>query len=185
MTALTERAKHPRPWPRPAARSEPPLWTSDRHGLESIACLQAQYHLLNRREMEPELLPVCARHGLGLMTFSPLAVGLLSGRFRRGQPPEEGTAWARGRWDFEEVMNEQADRVVQLVIDIGRARGCSPAEVAIAWILDHGEVTSVIIGPDTPEQVDENFRALDLRLTEEERTALDEASEGIEPRITP
>jgi len=75
------------------------LWTADRLGLEPIACLQNQYNLLHRWQMEPELLPLCRRYGLGLITYSPLAIGLLSGRFRRGEAPRRalsGPARAAG-----------------------------------------------------------------------------------------
>lgn len=71
------------------------LWTSDAHNLESFACLQSQYNLLNRWEIEPDLMPVCSKHGLGMMTFSPLAIGLLTGRFRRGQPPHPARPGSR------------------------------------------------------------------------------------------
>lgn len=155
------------------------LWTADVGGFEPIVCLQNQYSLLNRREIEPELLPLCQRYGLGLMTYSPLAVGLLSGRFRRGQKPPEGTPWTGERLD--RALSEQGDQVVQKLIDIAADRGRTPAQVAIAWILDHAEVTAPIIGPDLPEHVDEVFGALEFELTREERQALDEVSQWEEP----
>ena len=151
------------------------LWAADVGGFEPIACLQNQYNLLNRREIEPELFPLCQRHGLGLMTYSPLAVGLLSGRFRRGQEPPEGTPWTGERLDRD--LSEQGDQVIQKLIDIADNRGRTPAQVAIAWILDHPEVTAPIIGPDLPEHVDEVFGAQEFELTREERQALDEVSQ--------
>src|SRR5215211_3038822 len=74
-----------------AAQAIELLWTADRLGLEPISCVQSHYNLLHRWELEPELLEVCRRYGLGLMTYSPLAVGLLSGRFRRGVAPPPDT----------------------------------------------------------------------------------------------
>jgi len=67
------------------------LWISDRRNLMSFVCIQNQYNLLNRWELEPDLMPLCREHGLGIMTYSPLAIGLLSGHYRRGQEPPRGT----------------------------------------------------------------------------------------------
>ena len=151
------------------------LWVSDRNGLHPFVTVQSQYNLLHRWEIEPELMPLCRKHGLGMMTYSPLAVGLLSGRFRRGQPPPEGSHWAE-RPGFDGAMTEQNDRIVQTLIQIGRGHDKTPAQVAIAWILDHPEITSPIIGPDRPEHAEEAFGALDWKLTPEERATLDEVS---------
>ena len=153
------------------------LWISDARRLAPLVCIQSPYNLLRREPMESDLIPMCRRHGLGIMTYSPLAVGLLTGRFRRGQAPLADTPWGRRQYDFEKAMNEQADAVVQRLIDIGEKRGRTPAQVAIAWILSHEEITAPIIGPDLPEHVDEAFGALEFRLEPEERAALDEASQ--------
>ena len=152
------------------------MWTTDRMGLTPWACLQNQYNLLNRCEIEPELLPLAKRHGIGLMTYSPLAIGLLSGRFRRGLAPPAESPWGQGHYNFEHAMSAQTDGVVQLLIDIGLRLGRTPAQVAIAWLLTHPEVTAPMIGPDVPEHVDETFGALGWDLPIEDRTALDEAS---------
>ena len=160
-----------------AAQVVESLWVAQVGGHDLLACLQNQYNLLHRRECEPELLPRCRQHGLGMITYSPLAIGLLSGRFRRGQTPPADTPWSGGHYDFEKAMTPQADRVVQQLVDIAAARGgCTPAQVAIAWILDHPEVSAPIIGPDYPEQVEEVFGALELKLSPEERAALDQVS---------
>ena len=158
------------------------LWTSDTRNLESFACVQSQYNLLNRWEVEPELMPVCSKYSLGMMTFSPLAIGLLTGRFRRGLPPPPDTPWGQGEYAFERAMTEQTDRIVRELIKVGRNRDKTPAQVAIAWVLDHSEITAAMIGPDTPEHVDENFGALGWTLTPEERAALDRVSAVEGPR---
>jgi aryl-alcohol dehydrogenase (NADP+) len=150
------------------------LWAADRMGLEPVACLQNHYSLLHRWTVEPELLALCRRYELGLATYSPLAIGLLSGRFRRGEEPPPGAFWTRARQD--EVLSERGDRVVQTLIDLAAERGVTPAQMAIAWILDHPDVTAPIVGADRPEYVDDVFGALEIELTDEEREALDTVS---------
>jgi aryl-alcohol dehydrogenase-like predicted oxidoreductase len=147
--------------------------------LEPIVCLQNQYNLLKRWKIEPELLPLCRRYGLGLMTYSPLAIGLLSGRFRRGEEPPTGTPWNQER--LQRVMTEKVDRVVQTLIDLAGRRGATPAQMAIAWLLHHPEVTAPITGADRPEYVDDVFSALEINLTRDERQILDEVSQWQEP----
>ncbi len=155
------------------------LWMSDVRRLTPFSCVQEQYNLLNRVVVEPELMPLCRRHGLGLTAYSPLAIGLLTGRYRYGQPPAPDSPWAQGYYSqrFDEAMTPRTDAIVQKLIDIGQARGKTPAQVALAWILDHPEVTSVIIGPDLPSQVDENLGAVGWKLEPEERAELDRLSE--------
>lgn len=157
------------------------LWTADTGGWQPITCLQNLYNLLCRSEIEPDLMPLCRRHGLGLMTYSPLAVGLLTGRFRRDQAPPAGTPWNRER--LAETLSERGDGVVRTLIDVAGKRGQTPAQIAIAWLLDHPEITAPIIGPDLPEHVDEAFGAVEVQLTAEERQMLDEASQWVEPGI--
>jgi aryl-alcohol dehydrogenase-like predicted oxidoreductase len=161
------------------------LWRSDALNLNAFAGIQNQYSLLNRWEIEPELAPVCRKYGVGITTYSPLAVGLLTGRFRRGQPVPPGTPWSEGDFheaNFEIAMNEQADRIVQTLIDIGQARGKTPAQIAIRWVLDHPEVNSVIIGPDAPEHVDDALAALGWSLAADEAEMLNAASAVQQPR---
>jgi aryl-alcohol dehydrogenase-like predicted oxidoreductase len=151
------------------------LWTADRLGLEPVVCLQNQYSLLHRWTVEPELLPLCRRYGLGLMTYSPLAIGLLSGRFRRGEAPPADTPWSEAR--LREALSEQGERVVETLAELARERGVTAAQLAVAWILDHPEVTAPIVGADRLEYVDDVFGALEIQLTPEERQALDQVSQ--------
>lgn len=138
------------------------LWVSDRRNLMSFVCIQNQYNLLNRWELEPDLMPLCREQGLGIMAYSPLAIGLLSGHYRRGQEPPKGTPWSKTeghglsahKYDFEEAMTERVDRIVQTLIDIGQEHDKTPAQVAIAWILDRPEVTAPILGADSLAHVD-------------------------------
>lgn len=161
------------------------LWQSDRRNLARFVCIQNQYNLLNRWELEPDLMPLCREHGLGIMSYSPLAIGLLSGQFRRGQDPppgnhpwstEEGRGFSAHKYDFKIAMTERVDQIVQTLIEIGTRHNRTPAQVAIAWILDHPEITAPILGADQPEHVDEAFAALAWHLPPEERRVLDEVS---------
>ena len=117
------------------------LWISDRRNLAPFICVQSHYNLLERSP-EREVMPFCRAEGLGMMTYSPLAIGLLTGRFRHGAPPPPNTPWGQGRLGFEEVMSPDADRVVETLIRIGTARGKTPAQVAIAWVLSHPEISA-------------------------------------------
>ncbi|HEY3289906.1 MAG TPA: aldo/keto reductase [Anaerolineae bacterium] len=160
------------------------LWASDKRNLDGFIGIQPQYSLLNRSEVEPELIPLVRKHGLGVMTYSPLAIGLLTGRFRRGQKPAADSPWGSGsaHYVFDIAMTEHADRIVATLIDVAAHLGKTPAQVAMAWILDHPEISSIIIGPDRPEHVGENLGALGWKLSSEERAILDEVSKVESPR---
>jgi len=155
------------------------LWRSDALHAHAFVCIQNQYSLLNRFEIEPELAPLSKKYGLGIVTYSPLAIGLLSGRFRRGQQPPAGTPWtdnAHYASLFDKMLDERADAIVQALVDIGAQHGRTPSQIAVAWILDHPEISSVIIGPDTPAHVDDVLGAADWRLPADARKLLDELS---------
>ena len=133
---------------------------------------------------------MCGEYGLGMMAFSPLAVGLLTGRFRRGQEPPRNTVWGAGelrglspgKADLKQAMTKRVDRIVQTVIEIGAKHDKTPAQVAVAWVLDHPEVSAVVFGPDEPEHVDEIFGAPGFTLDGEDRTLLDKVSAVEIPR---
>ena len=160
------------------------LWRSEALHLNAFAAIQNQYSLLNRWEVEPELMAVCNKYGLGITAYSPLAIGLLTGRFRFGQLAPPGTPWADNPFHakhFGEMMTPREDAIVQKLIGIGHAQNKTPAQVALAWILDHPEITSVIIGPDAPEHVDEVMGGLGWTLAPEDRASLDELSKVKRP----
>lgn len=151
------------------------LWIADRHNYEPVNVVQYRYNLIYR-EAELEMLPFLRDSGLGLMVYSPLAIGLLTGQFRSNESPPPNTPWGQGYTGFDQLMTPQTDRVVNALHAIAHNRGKTPAQVAIAWILSHPEVTSVNIGPDNPEQVEENVGVIGWRLTEEECQQLNELS---------
>ena len=159
-----------------AAQTVEALWTADRGGLDPFFVLQNQYNILQRWDIEPEILPICRQYGMGMMTYSPLAVGLLTGRFRRGQTPPADSAWTAGD-RFDAALDEKTEQIIQQLVDIGEAQNKTPAQVAIAWILANDDVTAPIIGPDRPEHVEEVFGALDVEFSAEQLQALDELSQ--------
>ena len=146
-------------------------------GLAPFVITQSRYNLLQRYQVEGDMFELCRKFGIGIMTFSPLAVGLLTGLFRRGgQAPIQGSPWERTPDRYATTMSEQSDAVIQKLIDIGSEIDKTPAQIAIAWILDHPEITSPILGPDTIEHFDEACGALGWELEPAHRSALDETS---------
>lgn len=163
-----------------AAQVVEALWVAESGGLDRWAILQNQYSLLHRNEIEPELLPLCERFGLGMMTYSPLAIGLLTGHFRRGQMPPADSPWARNVDRFDHFMNERSDKLVQKLVEIGQEQDRTAAQVAIAWLIDNPLITAPIIGPDRPEHVEEVLGALTVELSPALRAELDALS-AVEP----
>ena len=159
-----------------AAQVVEALWEAERGGLDRWAILQNQYNFLHRNEIEPELLPLCQRYGLGMMTYSPLAIGLLTGRFRRGQTPPSDSPWAKNTDRFNYFMNEGTDQLVSRLIEMGQAQDRTAAQVAIAWLMANPLVTAPIIGPDRPEHVEEVLGALTVELSPDMRAELDTLS---------
>jgi aryl-alcohol dehydrogenase-like predicted oxidoreductase len=151
------------------------LGISDRLGLQRFASQQI-YYSLQARDAEYELVPVALDQGLGILVWSPLAGGLLTGKYRRDHPePESGRQLTE--WDEPPVRDrEQLHDVVEVLVEIAEARSASPAQVALAYTLGRPGVTSVIVGARTEEQLADNLKAADLALADDERARLDEAS---------
>jgi aryl-alcohol dehydrogenase-like predicted oxidoreductase len=134
------------------------------------------YYSLQARDAEYELVPLALDQGLGILVWSPLAGGLLSGKYRRGQQPPEGSRHL-GQWDEPPVHDEnRLYDTVDVLVEIAGARNSSPAAVALAYTLSKPGVTSVIIGARTTEQLAANLAAADLVLADEEIARLDEVS---------
>ncbi len=159
----------------PAWRVAKALWTSERCGLHAFTCVQDHYNLLDRR-IERELVPLCQEEGLGIMTYSALAVGLLTGRFRHGQPAPAGSLWARQPQRFAQMMTPEADQVVEALQAIGAEHGRTPAQAAIAWVLSRPGITAAMIGPDAPAHVEENVGGCGWELTAAEVELLEHRS---------
>ena len=138
---------------------------SERLGLARFESLQA-YYTVAGRDLEREIIPMLQSEGLGLMVWSPLAGGLLSGKYGRGQQAEEGSR--RVVFDFPPVNKERAWDVVDVMRGIAQARGVSVAQIALAWLLHQPRVTSVIVGAKRPEQLADNIGATQVRLSAED-----------------
>ena len=149
------------------------ITTSELKGLARFDTLQAYYSLAGR-DLEREFVPMFKHTKTGLLVWSPLAGGLLSGKFsRENQKPEDSR---RSTFDFPVVDKERAWRVLDAVRPVAEAHGCSPARVALAWLLHQPVVTSVIIGAKRTDQLEDNLAAVDLQLSAEELKAINEAS---------
>jgi len=152
------------------------LSISDARGYERFVSQQI-YYSLQARDAESELVPVSLDQGLGILVWSPLAGGLLSGKYRRNADTPEGTRRFAG-WDEPPVHNEeQLYDTIDVLIEVAEAHGVSAAQVSLAWLLGRPGVTSVIIGARTDAQLADNLAAADLTLTDEERARLDKVSQ--------
>jgi len=143
---------------------------------ERFKCTQSYYSLAGR-ELERETIPLLKDQGLGLLVWSPLAGGFLSGKFTRTGGDE---AARRAKFDFPPIDKEKTFAVLDVLNSIAAARGASIPQVALAWVLANPAVTSVIIGARKIEQLDDNLKSVDVALTSDDLRALDAAS-----RLTP
>lgn len=153
------------------------LWISEKRNLERFVALQAQYSLVVR-ELEREHVPLCQRHGLGILPWSPLAGGFLSGKYRKGESTPEGSRFATSRWSnaIKRYDNERGWKVIDAIDSVIAETGATFTQVALSWLIGRPAVTSVIFGARTVEQLDDNLGADKLKLTEEQTKRLTEAS---------
>ena len=149
------------------------LGISERLGLARFESLQA-YYTIAGRDLERELIPMLQSEGLGLMIWSPLAGGLLSGKYGREQSAEAGSR--RNSFDFPPVDKARAFDCVDVMRAIAGQRGTSVAQVALAWLLHQPQVTSVIIGAKKAEQLADNIGATKVALGADELERLDAVS---------
>ena len=151
------------------------LGIADHHGYDRFISQQI-YYSLQSRDAESELVPVSLDQGLGILVWSPLAGGLLSGKYRRNAETPEGTRRFQG-WNEPPVYDEdKLYDTIDALVEIAEAHGVSAAQVSLAWLLGRPGVTSVIIGARTDEQLADNLAAANLVLSEAERARLDQVS---------
>jgi aryl-alcohol dehydrogenase-like predicted oxidoreductase len=149
------------------------LGIAERLGLSRFESLQA-YYTVAGRDLERELIPMLASEGLGLMVWSPLAGGLLSGKFGRDRKGDEGSR--RTTFDFPPVDRDRAFDCIDAMRPMAQARGVSVAQIALAWLLHQPQVTTVVIGAKRPDQLADNVAATQVTLSADELRALDEVS---------
>ncbi len=141
-------------------------------GTSRFICEQPPYNLLDRR-IERELLPMAQTYGMAIIPWSPLAGGLLSGKYKRGEEPPEGARFAdQSNPLYRRRLNDRIYDVIDGLQPIADEKGCTLSQLALAWVLHQPGVTAPIIGPRTMEQYDDNMKALDVEITDDDRKAI-------------
>lgn len=152
------------------------LWAAKEHGLNRFVCEQPPYNILDRR-IERELLPMAQTFGLGIIPWSPIAGGLLSGKYRRDTPTPADARYANVAdnpiMQRRFADKEQVYRVIDQLAPLADEKGCTLAQLAVAWCAQQPAVTSPIIGPRTMDQLDDNLGALAVTLTDADRQRID------------
>ncbi len=149
------------------------LWVSDKHGYVRYDSIQPSYSLANRADYERELEPLCLEQGIGMIPYSPLAGGFLTGKYRRGQAlPESG----RAQQVQNRYLNEKGFSMLDRVLEIADRHGASAAQISLAWLLARPGITSPITAANTVEQWQDLAGAVDVQLTPDDIGQLDEAS---------
>jgi aryl-alcohol dehydrogenase-like predicted oxidoreductase len=154
------------------------------NGWEPLVSMQPQYSILSR-DIEVEILPACRKFGLGVIPWSPLAGGMLTGKYRAGEEPQQGTRFA-APGPFQRIwrtraLNERNHAIVSLVLEEAAKLEVSPIALALAWNLARPGIVSPIIGPKSERQLKDNLAALDVVLPKETVERIDEASEPYLP----
>jgi aryl-alcohol dehydrogenase-like predicted oxidoreductase len=151
------------------------LRLAEKHGWTAPVSLQPQYNLL-AREIEWELVPQCIEEGLGLLPWSPLGGGWLTGKYRRDERPSGSTRLGenpeRGVEAYDRRNTERTWAVIDRVAAVAEAHGCSLGQIALAWVRQRPSVSSVILGARTVDQLDDNLRSADVTLSDDEMDAL-------------
>lgn len=150
------------------------FWISKELGLNRFVCEQPPYNLLDRR-IERELIPMAQSFGLGLIPWSPLAGGFLTGKYKRGEIPTDGR-WKGGEGPGGRRLNDRAYGIMDRLAALAQAKGCTPSQLALAWCGQQPGITSPIIGPNTMAQFEDNLAALNVQITAEDRAALDDVA---------
>jgi aryl-alcohol dehydrogenase-like predicted oxidoreductase len=147
------------------------LWAAKEFGLNRFVCDQSAYNLLDRTA-ERELLPAARTFGLGVLPWAPLCGGLLTGKYRRDDQTASGR-WHGGKDNFERKATPAAFDVIEGVVALAAAKGCTPSQLALAWNAAQPGVTAPIVGPRTLEQLVDNLGATAVAVTTEDLARLD------------
>jgi len=147
------------------------LWVSDRNGLTRFDSLQPHYSLVHREEFEHELAAVCKAYSIGVIPYSPLAGGFLTGKYRRNLIPNSARTGGAKRY-----FTERNWALIDKMDNLAKAKAASISQVALAWLLANPLITSPIIGANSPEQLKDNLGAVEINLTPDEKSALNQAT---------
>jgi aryl-alcohol dehydrogenase-like predicted oxidoreductase len=152
------------------------LWVAKELGLNRFVSEQPPYHLLDRR-IERELVPMAETWGTAIIPWSPLARGFLTGKYRRGEEAPGGSRLAgETNQRTQRMLSDAGFDVLERVEAIAGEKGCTPSQLSLAWCMHQPGITSPIIGPRTMEQLEDNFGALEVSVTDEDRRRLDEVA---------
>jgi aryl-alcohol dehydrogenase-like predicted oxidoreductase len=151
------------------------LWVSKTRELSSFVTLQAQYSLVTR-ELEREHVPLCQKQGLGILPWSPLAAGFLTGKYDKNQPPPAGTRLEQWKDRLSGFDNDRNWRTLEAVRAVAAEVAASPASVSLAWVMKQPQVSSTIFGARNVAQLEENVKATDVVLSAQQVARLEEAS---------
>ena len=146
------------------------LWASDMNNYARFDSLQPHYNLIERAEFEAELRDVCKSYGLGVIPYSPLAAGFLTGKYRKDKPLPDSRR-AKG---LKHALTDRNFALIEKMDEIGKVHAATVSQVALAWLLADPVITSPIIGATSLEQLENNLGVLDVNLTEYEKQELDE-----------
>ncbi len=149
------------------------LWTSERLGLARFAAVQPLYNLVNR-DIEVELLPLCQAHGIGVVTYSPLARGILTGKYKPGEAFPEGSRAARNDKRLNEAeLREESLQISQQLAAHCKAKSVATSQFALAWCMANPIISSIVLGPRTMEQFDDNLGSLEMKISAEDEAFVD------------
>jgi aryl-alcohol dehydrogenase-like predicted oxidoreductase len=148
------------------------LWQSEKWQLNRFVCEQPPYNLLDRR-IERELLPLAQTYGFGVIPWSPLAGGMLTGKYKRDKKGPKGSRYESGKFRSGEEVPAAAWDVIELAEAMAKEKGCKMDALALAWTLTHPAISSPIIGPRTMEQLLGNLKALDVEITDDDKKRID------------
>ena len=165
----------------PASQIVEAQWAAERRGRERFVCEQPPYSILVR-EVEKDVLPTCQRYGMGVIPWSPLAGGWLSGRYRVGQDPPASRRAERipSRYDMSLPGNQRKLEIVDQLAQVAEGSGMTLIEMALAFVIRHPGVTAAIIGPRTMEQLESQLTAADIALSD---SVLDRIDEIVPPGV--
>jgi len=159
----------------PAWRHAEALLTAEMKGLNRFVSEQLPYNILDRYA-EKDILPYCRAHGIGVILWSPLSAGWLTGKYRKGQAPPEGTRGADKHWmvNLDTPLGKQKLEQVEKLVPLAEARGTNLTRFALAWLLHQPGVTAPILGPRTVEQLQDCLKALEVKLDADVLKKVDE-----------